>query len=72
MSIALAQTLVATLTVYAVVGLIFGLAFVLRGVERVDPAARGASIGFRLLILPGCAALWPYLARRWWRAGSTP
>ena len=72
MSIPLAQTLVAALALYAVVGLCFGLAFVLRGVERVDPAARGASIGFKLLILPGCAALWPFLARRWWRAGATP
>ena len=53
--------------VYAAVGLAFAVAFVIRGVQRVDPAAKGAPLGFRLLILPGSAALWPLLLRRWLR-----
>jgi len=32
---------------------------------RVDPAARHASPWFRLLIVPGVAALWPLLLRLW-------
>ena len=32
--------------------------------------ADGATWGFRLLILPGAAALWPVLLSRWLRAGS--
>jgi hypothetical protein len=47
---------------------VFAAAFVIRGVQRVDPAAKGAPLGFRLLILPGCAALWPLLLGRWMRA----
>jgi hypothetical protein len=54
--------------VYAVVGVVFAGAFVTWGVARVDSAAKGASLGFRLLILPGCAALWPLLLGRWMRA----
>lgn len=62
-SVASAVVLVAG--VYAGLGLAFALAFVVRGLERVDPAARGSSPGFRLLVLPGVVALWPLLARRW-------
>jgi hypothetical protein len=53
---------------YVAAGVVFAAAFVTWGVQRVDPAARGARLGFRLLILPGSAALWPLLLRRWLRA----
>ncbi len=33
----------------------------------LDIAARGAGLGFRLLITPGVVALWPFLAWRWLR-----
>ncbi len=60
-----AETVVVAVSAYLACGLLFGLAFVTAGVGRVDPAARGTSVGFRLLILPGTAALWPFLAARW-------
>lgn len=56
---------------YALVGVGFGLVFVTVGVARVDPAARGAGWGFRLLVFPGAAALWPLLAWRWLRGRAT-
>ena len=68
----LAELLVAVLAIYAVAGFVFALAFVVRGVERIDPAAKGSGVGFRLLILPGCVALWPMLLRRWWRGAPPP
>ncbi|MFK7988979.1 MAG: hypothetical protein AB8I08_23375 [Sandaracinaceae bacterium] len=49
------------------VGVLFGLAFVFFGVSRLDEAARGSSLAFRLLILPGCVVLWPLVAYRWLR-----
>jgi hypothetical protein len=52
---------------YAALGLLFGVSFVAWGIEKVDPAARGAGIGFRILILPGVAALWPLMLVRWLR-----
>lgn len=55
-----AEILLLLIGAYVLVGLVFGLWFVLRGVQR-DPAARAAGLGFRLLILPGSAALWPLL-----------
>lgn len=53
-------------------GFFFGLFFVTRGVQRIDPQAEGGSWGFRLAILPGCAVLWPVLMRRWFRRLPPP
>lgn len=55
---------------YAALGAVFGAWFAFRGVERVDHAARGAKIGFRLIILPGVAAFWPLFLLRWRRAAA--
>lgn len=64
---AAAELFLAMLAGYAACGLAFGILFLLRGVTRIDSAARGTSIGFRLLILPGTVALWPVLLHKWWR-----
>jgi GNAT superfamily N-acetyltransferase len=58
--------------VYLAVGLLFAAAFSARGARAVDPAARGAGWGFRLLIVPGAAAFWPLLALRWLRGTGVP
>ena len=63
-----AQTLLGLCLLYLACGLLFAVAFVTVGVGRVDAAARGTSLGFRLLILPGVATFWPLLAVRWIRA----
>ena len=54
-------------TAYALAGIAFALAFVTVGAAHLDPAARGTSWAFRALILPGTAALWPFLAVKWAR-----
>jgi hypothetical protein len=59
------------LLAYAVIGVPVGAAFVFRGVNAVDPAAAHATIPVRLLVLPGAAALWPLMLRRW-RAARGP
>lgn len=68
----IAQLIVYIAAVYAVLGLLFAVWFVGVGVDRIDPAARGAGLGFRLLILPGVAALWPLLLARVLRAQQFP
>jgi hypothetical protein len=50
------------LGLYLAAGLVFAAWFVTAGVGRISPAARGTGWGFRLLIVPGSAALWPLLA----------
>lgn len=56
---------------YAALGCLFALAFAWWWVERIDHAARGGTLGFRLLILPGAAALWPLFLYRLVRS-TTP
>ena len=68
----LVAALVTALEVYLGIGLLFALLFVIWGVGRIDPQARGGTWGFRLLILPGTVALWPLLARRWLRGLAPP
>lgn len=59
------KSLVYAFEAYALMGFLFAAIFVSFGVQRLDSQARGAGIGFRLLILPGVAALWPMLLKRW-------
>jgi len=51
--------------VYLVVGIIFAIFFLRKGIEKMDTAAHGSGIGFRLIILPGTIALWPVLLKKW-------
>ena len=68
----LATWLVHLATVYALIGVVFAAAFVWRGAGRIDPAAGDGTWGFRVLIFPGAAALWPLLAGRWLRGVTVP
>jgi hypothetical protein len=68
----IASWILALVAAYLAAGVLFALAFLSRGIERVDPAAHGARWGFRCLIAPGVMALWPLLARRWRLAARAP
>lgn len=61
----IADILVGLFGLYIAVGVLFAIVFVSVGVSRVDPAAKGGPIGFRLMILPGAAALWPMMLMKW-------
>jgi hypothetical protein len=64
----LARAFVYAIETYAGLGLIFAVPLVCVGVQRLDPAAQGSGIAFRLLILPGVTALWPIFVYRWRQA----
>ena len=72
MPVAIAQTIVSTIELYALVGVIFALCFLPRAAARMDPGLAGAPLLTRLLILPGIAAMWPLFARRWLTGASAP
>jgi len=65
-----AELFVAALTVYGLAGIAFAGGFVILGIHRVDPVAEHSSLGFRLMVIPGVAVLWPLLLTRWLRAAS--
>ena len=61
----IAILLVDAFYLYALLGVVFALAFVTVGVKRIDSQANGSGAAFRLLIIPGSVAFWPLLLRRW-------
>jgi len=67
-----ASVIVWAMYAYVLIGAIFAMLFVTRGVQRVDEQAKGAGFAFRLLIFPGAAAFWPFLIRRWVHANGEP
>ena len=56
------------LALYVLIGLVTAVAFVSFGISQVLPHSTTASVGARLLFLPGAAALWPYVLVRWLKA----
>jgi hypothetical protein len=66
-----AELFVDALAVYGLAGAVFAAAFVTAGIRRVDPVAEHAPVGFRLIVIPGVAALWPLLLMRWLRSASS-
>ena len=65
MSRDIAELLVGALGAYLTIGFVVAILFVVAGIGRFDPAAKGSGIGFRLIVLPGLIGLWP-LAIVWW------
>ena len=68
----LADVAVILLTAYACIGSIFAMAFLTRGLPQIDREAQHATLGFRLIIMPGVAALWPILLSRWLAGKQDP
>lgn len=63
MSEAAAETLVLVLGVYAAIGVLVGLIYMVGGAGRIDPAAKGKGLPLRVrfLVLPGIIGLWPIM-----------
>lgn len=51
---------------YLWAGAVLAVAFLVLGLDRVEPNARGA-YAFRALIVPGLVLVWPLVAFRWWQ-----
>ena len=60
-----ATVILASVAFYFAAGIVFAVAFVVRGASRIDPAARGAGVLVRAMWIPGAAAIWPVLLKKW-------
>jgi hypothetical protein len=69
---AVAQAILTGVGVYAALGAVMGLAFVVFGAPRIDPAARHLRWTVRLLLWPGAALLWPVMLRKWMTRQGPP
>lgn len=50
---------------YLLIGIIFALVFAFAGIQRIDEAAKGAPVVFRLMLLPAATVLWPLMGVKW-------
>ena len=58
------------LALYALLGIVTAVVFVIFGVSQVLPHSATVTVGARILLLPGAAALWPYVLIRWLKSGG--
>ena len=62
--VGLVEWIVALVRIYGWIGVAAAAAFLVLGIDRMDPGARGA-YAFRPLIAPGVIVLWPLVLWRW-------
>jgi hypothetical protein len=65
MSAAIVSLMFIAITVYMVAGFVFTIFFQIKGLSKIDEGVHGATIGFRIIIIPGCIVFWPVLLRKW-------
>jgi hypothetical protein len=56
------------LALYAIAGVATAIAFVSVGLAQVLHPPVPATLGARILLVPGAIALWPYMLMRWRKA----
>ena len=66
----MASVILYGLMLYAAAGAVTALAFVSVGLSQIFHPPVPATLGARILLLPGSFALWPYILIRWRRARS--
>ena len=62
------EIILALVAIYLLFGFVFAIAFIIKGVDKVDETAHGSSIGFRIIIIPGSMVFWPFLLKKWLHA----
>ncbi len=50
--------------IYLTIGAILALPLMLAALKRIDPATQNATLGFRVLIIPSLAIMWPIVLVR--------
>ena len=54
--------------VYLLVGVLFVLPFLMKGLNKIDEGANGSTIGFKIIIIPGVIVFWPVLLSKWMKS----
>jgi len=65
MLVAVVSLVFIVLAVYIIAGIIFTIFFQVKGLSKIDEGVHGSTIGFRIIIIPGCIVFWPVLLKKW-------
>ena len=62
----MAEFIILLVQIWGIAGFATAIAFLLIGIDRIDPAAHDA-YAFRPLLIPGIVVIWPLVLWRWWK-----
>ena len=65
MAITVLNIILIIIATYLACGFVFAIPFVIRGADKIDEGAHGATWGFRVIILPASIVFWPLLLKKW-------
>ncbi len=51
--------------IYLMMGVVFVIPFLWKGISKVDEGTRHGTIGFKIIIIPGVIVFWPVLLNKW-------
>ncbi|MFK7946562.1 MAG: hypothetical protein AB8G11_03145 [Saprospiraceae bacterium] len=51
--------------IYLVLGFLFSLVFIWKGLHKVDEGVNGSSFFFKVLIFPGMIVFWVLFLKKW-------
>jgi len=61
----MAEILLIITAIYLLVGVLFVIPFLMKGLNKIDEEAHGSTIGFKIIIIPGVIVFWPVLLSKW-------
>lgn len=64
------ETILIIVLIYLLLGVLFVIPFLIKGLTKVDEGAHGGRIGFKIIIIPGVIVFWPVLLRKWMKASN--
>ena len=51
--------------IYLLIGVLFSIAFLFKGLGKVDPGTKGSSFFFKVLLFPGLVFFWILFLPKW-------
>ena len=57
--------LLIAIATYLLAGMVFTIFFQAKGLSKIDDGVHGSSVGFRIIIIPGCIVFWFVLMKKW-------
>jgi hypothetical protein len=59
------EVLLIIAAIYLVLGVLFVIPFLMKGLNKIDEGAHGSTIGFKIIIIPALIVFWPVLLSKW-------
>ena len=59
------EIILTLVAVYLLLGVLFVIPFLMKGLSKIDEGVNGSTIGFKIIIIPGVIVFWPVLLKSW-------